>query len=206
MATTSPGTTVSRRTASLIVVGMLAMIAVPADITLHTVRHPATLAVPENPSPYGYTWSLLLFIIPIVVIAFWFVPHEQITIPERAFWRTNGILAPLGFGLDFFFACRFFVFPKRQATLQINAPALGRPIPVEEYIFYFAGFVAVLLIYLWLDEFWLALTEQSFRPVSATLAISHLPSVRTRLNKSVPQWSTLPSTRNSNGAHTTARS
>lgn len=108
MATTSPGTTVSRRTASLIVVGMLAMIAVPADITLHTVRHPATLAVPENPSPYGYTWSLLLFIIPIVVIAFWFVPHEQITIPKRAFWRTNGILAPLGFGLDFFFACRLF--------------------------------------------------------------------------------------------------
>lgn len=40
----------------------------------------------------------------------------------------------------------------------------------------------------------------SFLPVSATLAISHFPSVRTRLNRSVPQWSTLPSTRKSNGA------
>ena len=186
MATTPPGPSVSQRTASLIVVAILAMIAVPAGITLHTVRHPATLTVPENPSPYGYTWSLLLFIVPIVVIAFWFVPRERIAIPKRAFWRTIGILAPLGFGLDFFFACRFFVFPNRQATLQIDAPALGRPVPVEEYIFYFTGFVAVLLIYLWLDEFWLALynvpdykaeAEKAgrllrFHPVSLVLAIA----------------------------------
>src|SRR5437870_3897744 len=50
------------------------------------------------------------------------------------------------------------------------------------------------------------LAEQFFRPVSAMLAMSHFPSVRIRLNKSVPQWSTLPSSTNSNGAHTTARS
>src|SRR5579859_204148 len=50
------------------------------------------------------------------------------------------------------------------------------------------------------------LPEQSFLPVSATLAMSHLPSTRTRLKRSVPQWSTLPSARNSNDAHTTARS
>src|SRR5579872_940869 len=37
---------------------------------------------------------------------------------------------------------------------------------------------------------------QFLRPVSAILAMSHLPLVRTRLNKSVPQWSTLPSWRN----------
>src|SRR5436305_5315396 len=41
--------------------------------------------------------------------------------------------------------------------------------------------------------------EQFFRPVSAILAISHFPLVRIRLNRSVPQWSTLPSSRNSNG-------
>jgi len=29
-------------------------------------------------------------------------------------------------------------------------------VPVEEYVFYFTGFVAVLLIYIWLDEYWLA--------------------------------------------------
>jgi hypothetical protein len=29
-------------------------------------------------------------------------------------------------------------------------------VPVEEYVFYLTGFIAVLLIYVWLDEFWLA--------------------------------------------------
>jgi lycopene cyclase domain-containing protein len=29
-------------------------------------------------------------------------------------------------------------------------------VPIEEYIFYFTGFVAVLLFYIWFDEYWLA--------------------------------------------------
>jgi hypothetical protein len=28
-------------------------------------------------------------------------------------------------------------------------------VPVEEYVFYLTGFVAVLLLYIWLDEYWL---------------------------------------------------
>ena len=28
--------------------------------------------------------------------------------------------------------------------------------PLEEYVFYFTGFVAMLLTYIWLDEYWLA--------------------------------------------------
>jgi hypothetical protein len=38
--------------------------------------------------------------------------------------------------LDFFFAQWFFVYPNLGATLGIPAPALGRYVPVEEYIFY----------------------------------------------------------------------
>jgi hypothetical protein len=139
------------------VAAMLAMIAIPAAITLHTVRSPGTLRMnAPNPSPYGYTWSLLLFIVPILLIGFWLIPQEHLKIPRRAFLWTLMILVPLGFGLDFFFARWFFVFPNAQATLGIQAPALGAPVPVEEYIFYFTGFVAILLIYIWLDEFWLA--------------------------------------------------
>ena len=52
----------------------------------------------------------------------------------------------------------------------------------------------------------LYLAGQVLVPVSATLAMSHLPSTRTMLKRSVPQWSTLPSTRKSKGAQTTARS
>ena len=135
---------------------MLAMIAVPAGITLHTVHDPAFLQIPSaNPTPYGYSWSLLLFVVPIVVIGWWFLPSEGLRIPQRAFWRTIWILVPLGFGLDFFFANRFFVYPNPKATLGIGAPALGGSVPIEEYVFYFTGFIAVLLIYVWLDEYWL---------------------------------------------------
>jgi len=151
------GNTRTSRAGVSVVIAMLLMVALPAAITLNTVRAPGTLQVLDpNPSPYGYTWSLLLFIFPIAVILFWFLPQEGIKIPQRAFWWTLAILVPLGCGLDFFFANKFFVFPKPGATLGIRAPAMGGPVPVEEYVFYLTGFMAVLLIYIWLDEFWLA--------------------------------------------------
>jgi hypothetical protein len=147
----------SPRLSAWIVAAMVAMVAVPTTITLHSVRSPGMLQVlSSNPTPHGYSWSLLLFVVPIVVIAFWFLPAEGIEIPRRAFWRTIGILVPVGFALDFFFAHRFFVFRNSGATLGIGAPAVGAPVPVEEYIFYFTGFLCVLLLYVWLDEFWLA--------------------------------------------------
>ena len=151
----------SRQPSSLssfrLVVAIVAMIAVPAALTLHTVRLSATVdpAVP-NPSPYGYTVSLLLFIVPILVIGFWFVPREDIKISRKSFAWTICLLFPIGALLDFFFARRFFTFPNPGATLRITAPAMGGGVPVEEYVFYFTGFVAVLLIYIWLDEYWLS--------------------------------------------------
>jgi hypothetical protein len=145
------------RLSAWIVVVMLAMIAVPAAITLKTVRSPAKLEMMNSdPTPHGYTWSLLLFLVPIAVIAFGFLPREEVKIPRKAFWWTIGILVPLGFATDFFFASRFFVFANVGATLGVGAPALHRPVPVEEYVFYLAGFITVLLFYLWLDEYWLA--------------------------------------------------
>jgi hypothetical protein len=130
---------------------MFGMIAVPAAITLHTVR-----VSTQNPTPYGYTVSLLLFIIPIAVIGLWFIPQEGIQVSKKAFWWTIGLLFPLGASLDFFFAQYFFYFPNVQATLGIKAPALGGGVPIEEYIFYLTGFLEVLLLYIWLDEYWLA--------------------------------------------------
>jgi len=140
-----------------IVSAMLAIVAVPVAITLHTVRDPASVLLSSsNPTPFGYSWSLLLFIIPILVIGGWFLPSERVRIPKRAFWRTIWILVPFGFGLDFFFAHCFFEFKNVGATVGIRAAAIGGGVPVEEYIFYFSGFLAVLLIYVWLDEYWLA--------------------------------------------------
>jgi hypothetical protein len=77
-------------------------------------------------------------------------------VSRKAFWWTIGILFPLGALLDFLCASRFFCFPNPGATLGIKAPALGNWVPVEEYIFYFTGFIAVLLLYIWFDEYWLS--------------------------------------------------
>src|SRR5277367_108204 len=84
-----------------LVIAILAMIAVPAALTLHTVRVSAVIDPSQrDPSPYGYTISLLLFIVPIAVIAFWFVPREGLKISKTAFAWTIGILFPLGAALD----------------------------------------------------------------------------------------------------------
>ena len=136
---------------------MIGLIAVPAALTLHTVRVPAVVEVAEaNPSPYGYTISLLLFLFPIAALLLWLFPREGVHLHKRAFLWTISLLFPVGAALDFFFAHLFFTYGNRAATLGIMAPALGGGVPVEEYIFYLAGFVADLLFYIWLDAYWLA--------------------------------------------------
>ncbi|HEY3707259.1 MAG TPA: hypothetical protein VGL22_19515 [Terracidiphilus sp.] len=147
----------SQRSSYLLVFAMLLMISVPAGLTLHTVRiSPQVPPLTEGTSPYGYTVSLLLFVAPIVTILFWLVPGEHLHISKRSVVRTIALLFPLGAGMDFFFAHSFLTFPNPRATLQVLMPALGGGVPVEEYLFYFTGFCAVLLLYIWLDEYWLA--------------------------------------------------
>ena len=148
---TSPGT------GFVLVLVMLIMLGLPAAITLGVIRvSPVVPGSLSSASPHGYTVSLLLFVIPIIIILVWLVPIEHLKISKKSFLWTIAILFPLGAALDFFFARSFFTFPNPNATLQIEAPALGGGVPVEEYLFYFTGFVAVLLLYIWLDEYWLA--------------------------------------------------
>jgi lycopene cyclase domain-containing protein len=140
-----------------VTLGMLAIVAVPAAITLHTLRESAVRNdIPASASRYGYTVSLLMFIVPSAAIAFWFLPQEGLQISKKAFWWTIGLLFPLGAGLDFFFARYFFRFPNAAATLGIAGPALGGPVPIEEYLFYLTGFITVVLLYIWFDQYWLA--------------------------------------------------
>jgi hypothetical protein len=140
-----------------ITVAMLAMAIVPAGLTLHTVHtSPPPVAITAAASPYGYTVSLLLFVVPSAAILFWFIPEEGLEFSRRAFGWSVGVLFPLGGLLDFFFARYFFTYPNASATLGIKAPALGQPVPVEEYGFYLFGFATVLLLYIWLDEYWLS--------------------------------------------------
>jgi hypothetical protein len=127
----------------------------PAAITLHTVAHPGVLEVTaENSTPLGYTVSLLLFLVPLAALGFWFARRRDLALQRKSFWRTIFVLAPIGFLLDLLFGNTFFTFPNKLATLGINVPALGGPIPVEEFLFYLTGFMVVLLSYIWGDEYW----------------------------------------------------
>jgi hypothetical protein len=146
------------RTKSFYVVfAIAAALIAPAAIALRTVIHPVILqTTSDNPTPLGYTWSLALFIIPIGVLAWWFASRPDLKFPRKAFWRTIGVLTPLGFALDLLFGNAFFIFPNKAATLRWEIPALGGSLPIEEFIFYLTGFMLVLLSYIWCDEYWMA--------------------------------------------------
>ena len=140
-----------------IVFAIAAALVFPAAIALRTVIHPGILqATSDNPTPFGYTWSLLLFIVPIGALAWWFACRPDLKFPRKAFWRTIALLTPLGFLLDLLFGHAFFIFPNKTATLGCEVPAIGGAIPIEEFVFYLTGFMLVLLSYIWCDEYWMA--------------------------------------------------
>src|SRR6266480_1862537 len=78
-----------------------ALLIVPAAITLHTVAHPGVLEVTaKNPTPLGYSISLLLFLVPLAALGCWFARRKDLALQRKSFWRTILVLAPLGFLLD----------------------------------------------------------------------------------------------------------
>ena len=119
-----------------------------------------------NPSPLGYTFSLMLFAFPCVVFGFWVGRNRQTPEQRRACLFTLILLIPLGFLLDLIFGRAFLRFPNLKATVGILVPAYDlktgwrglwgsgwKPfLPLEEFAFYALGFVAMLLLYVWGDE------------------------------------------------------
>jgi lycopene cyclase-like protein len=171
----------SPRQCAAIVFLLLMLIAVPAAITLTTVRVPGTLVIDSpDPTPHGYTVSLLLYIVPSLAIAFWLLPRERLKVPRKAFWITMGLLFPIGAGLDIVFAHWFFTYDNAGATLGIKVPVWHGWVPIEEFVFYFTGFLAVLLVYIWVDEYWLR-KYQIVRTGSGKLFQFHWPSLVTGL-------------------------
>ncbi len=118
-----------------------------------------------NPSPLGYTYSLVLFILPCAIFVIWLSRSPGTAEQRSAFLYTLILLIPLGFILDLFFGRIFLKFPNLDATLGILIPGydprsglrgLFGPgwepdLPLEEFIFYILGFVAMLLAYVWAD-------------------------------------------------------
>lgn len=152
---TDPNKTHQRR-AFQVFFAIVALIVLPATLTLFTVEHPGKLVLAnENPTPYGYTVSLLLFIVPLACVAWWFLRHRNFQFQRKSFWWTIAVLVPSGFVLDVLFGTMFFSFENPDAVIGIFIPTFGEPVPIEEFIFYLSGFTLILLTYIWCDEYWL---------------------------------------------------
>lgn len=150
------------------------VLCLPAFLTLRTVdvvRPVVPLDLHPNPSPYGYTWSLLLWGIPALAILLHLWRHPGRALPRKAFLWTVLPLFVLGVILDFFFGNLFFTFPNAAASLEIYAPgwdwstmSVHWNIPIEEFFFYILGDSVALLVYLWCDMFWLDRYSQANDP------------------------------------------
>jgi len=145
-----------------VLVGMVVVLTIPFALTLMTITQarPLVIDLAANPTPHGYTWSLSLFIVPVMVLAAWVSMRPQNPFKKRAFWITAVLTAGCGILLDVCFGLSFFTFVNRQATLGATfwgysfAHGWQNVIPIEEIGFYSFGILAVLLVYVWGDEFW----------------------------------------------------
>jgi hypothetical protein len=147
---------------------MLAIFAVPVLsllVGVFTIRHdPAPPYLAGDYSPYGYTISLVIFLVPTVTLGTWFVTQcrrvDRMT--WKAFWLTGAIVVPMWCLVDILLGNLFFRFPNPGATLGIFAPAFmpgrgwPRTIPIEEFVFYGSGCAVILLGYIWSAKSWLS--------------------------------------------------
>ena len=144
------------RRASVVTLYLILIIVLPVMLTLHSVVETYKIqTLSENPTPLGYTISLSLFVFPMFVLGWWFFRKQQMGMQKKAFLWTITLLIPLGVLLDVFFGNMFFEFGNHNAVTGITFPAIGGALPIEEVIFYVTGFVTILLLYIWCDEYWL---------------------------------------------------
>jgi hypothetical protein len=146
------------------VLGMLAVVAAPVWATMHAVHAPPPWrAHAPNPTPYGYTVSLLIFLVPVATVAAWHAVHPLDREHRRAFSYSAGLIALAGSVLDLAFGRDFFTFLNRQATLDYHVPAWSFTtwtftagyLPIEEFLFYVLGGLFVISLYSWADGEWL---------------------------------------------------
>ena len=139
------------------------LIWLPFTLTLSTVHEEMVPPLfDSNPSPFGYTVSLLIFTIPILYFIVWLKRNPQYDIERKAFF--GGVLGVfvLGSFLDFVFGYSFFYFPNRGAVMGIYLPSYSfsewkwimNYLPIEEFGFYLLGATYMLAAYLWGVLFW----------------------------------------------------
>jgi len=146
-----------------VLAAMVVVLLIAAAFTLDSIDKtmPAVLQVDPEASPLGYTRSLSLVYLPILVLLWWFKAHpDHNTQDWVGLKHTLYFLVPLWSLVDVIAAPSIFRFPNCKATLEWYVPAWlpgqgfsGR-VPVEEFFFYLGASLLFLLLYLWSKVVW----------------------------------------------------
>lgn len=107
---------------------------------------------------HQYTWSLLLFVAPLLVTTRELHRRGALRPLLKPFGLALALLVPMGGVLTVGLADDFFVYPNQAAVLGVTIPAIdltgldhASRIPIEELAFYLLGFAALLALYAWAD-------------------------------------------------------
>jgi hypothetical protein len=142
-----------------------------------TVAAPATLATRLMRQPTDWLAAVLVsWILPLELLgfpstyltslAFWLVPvilllprlyHETDAggRRRRAFWLTTAFIFVAGCALDFVFGEWILEFDSAVPGPYVWRFPFGQHIPIEEVLFYLLGGMAIVLVYIWADEYWM---------------------------------------------------
>jgi hypothetical protein len=143
---------------------VIAVVGIPAVVTLNGIRVvPGEKYMGGDTTPYGYTISLLLFFVPLVVFAQQLLGKSRLVVDHRPLVYAAGTIALIGFTLDVAFGYSFFTFANQGATLGIRLPSWNFAtqsfhadyLPVEEFAFYILGALFMLTLYRWIEDKWL---------------------------------------------------
>ena len=107
--------------------------------------------------PLSYLFSLVFWVLPIVVLLPDFLAETNTTTKRRrrALLYAALSIAVLGVLLDFGFGSRILTFEADWYLFEIVG------IPIEEVLFYVLGPFAILLVYAWADEHWVKAYNRS---------------------------------------------
>jgi len=107
--------------------------------------------------PSTYFTSLWFWLLPVLLLLpRFYMSTDSGGRRRRAFWITVGFVFVAGIVLDFILGRWILRFDDVTPHVYIwRLPAWGNGIPIEEVLFYLLGGMAILLVYIWADEYWM---------------------------------------------------
>jgi len=107
--------------------------------------------------PSTYFTSLWFWLVPVVfLLPRFYMSTDAGGRRRKAFWITVGFIFLAGIVLDFVLGRWILRFDDVTPNVYVwRLPAWGAGIPIEEVLFYLLGGMAILLVYIWADEYWM---------------------------------------------------